>query len=164
MEDHESKGEVKVEKKRGRMVLVLALVVLAAGTTAAGALFGPRFLTPPAPAPRGSSAAPAEHDRVAAVTNLPPIVVDTRSLEGDLHHIKCSLALELRDGVSTDDMKNYTPRAREAAVAYLRQQPFEEITDPKRFSTVQKTLDSHIRAAVGKSRVVRVVVTDFVAQ
>jgi flagellar basal body-associated protein FliL len=169
MGDEPQPDESQVEKKGGRKVLVLVVAVLLVGAVAAGAFLGPKLMSPPtaqaAPKPDPSAASPSGHqDTVAAVTTLPPIVVDARGEQGDIHHIKCTVALELKDGVSSEDVKNYTPRAREAAVSYLRQESFEALTDPKKFKTVQKELDTRIKKAVGTSRVARVVVADFVAQ
>ncbi len=166
MGDEESKDEAKVEKKGGRLVLILVVVVLVVGAAAAGIFLGPMFSHPAAAAAevKAEPSAKPVSDKIAAVTNLPPVVVDVRGEQGDLHHVKCTFALELKDGVSSEDIKNYTPRAREAALSYLRLESFEKLTDPKNFKQVQKTLDTDIKKAVGSGLVSRVVITDFVAQ
>jgi flagellar basal body-associated protein FliL len=101
---------------------------------------------------------------VHEIQGLEAIVVDTRSADGNIRHIKVGLSIELMEGTKEADFKAYVPRAREAAIAYFRTRDFEQLSDPKNFSQVVKDLNKEIILAVGKKRAKRIVVTDFVAQ
>jgi flagellar basal body-associated protein FliL len=101
---------------------------------------------------------------VKDVTNLSPIVVDTRSADGQVRHLKIALSIEHPEGVKEADFKSYVPRAREAAIWYLRTHDFEELSSPKNFDKLRKDLNDNIIAAVGRKRARRILITDFVAQ
>jgi flagellar basal body-associated protein FliL len=101
---------------------------------------------------------------VHEIQGLEAIVVDTRSADGNLRHIKVGLSIELMEGTKEAEFKAYVPRAREAAIGYFRTRDFEQLSDPKNFSQVVKDLNKEIILAVGKKRAKRIVVTDFVAQ
>lgn len=110
----------------------------------------------------------AEHKsasgEVKEVTNLAPIVVDTRSADGQVRHLKIALSIEHPDTMKEAEFKAYIPRAREAAIWYLRTHDFEELSSPKNFDKLRKDLNDNIINAVGKKRARRVLITDFVAQ
>jgi flagellar basal body-associated protein FliL len=101
---------------------------------------------------------------VKEVTNLAPIVVDTRSADGQVRHLKIALSIEHPDAIKEAEFKAYIPRAREAAIWYLRTHDFEELSAPKNFDKLRKDLNDNIINAVGKRRARRVLITDFVAQ
>jgi flagellar basal body-associated protein FliL len=101
---------------------------------------------------------------VKEVTNLQPIVVDTRSMDGQVRHLKIALSIEHPDAMKEAEFKAYVPRAREAAIWYLRTHDFEELSAPKNFDKLRKELNDNIINAVGKKRARRVLITDFVAQ
>lgn len=101
---------------------------------------------------------------VHEVQNLEAIVVDTRSADGNIRHVKVGLTIELVEGTKEAEFKSYVPRAREAAIGYFRTRDFEQLSDPKNFAQVVKDLNKEIIAAVGKKRAKRIVITDFVAQ
>jgi flagellar basal body-associated protein FliL len=110
--------------------------------------------------PKGEAAGGDVHE----VQNLEPIVVDTRSADGNIRHVKVGLTIELPEGTKEAEFKAYVPRAREAAIGYFRTRDFEQLSDPKNFAQVVKDLNKEIIAAVGKKRAKRVDITDFVAQ
>ncbi|MEO6598544.1 MAG: flagellar basal body-associated FliL family protein [Polyangiaceae bacterium] len=101
---------------------------------------------------------------VKEVTNLQPIVVDTRSQDGQIRHLKIALSIEHPDTMKEAEFKAYVPRAREAAIWYLRTHDFDELSSPKNFEKLRKDLNDNIINAVGKKRARRVLITDFVAQ
>ena len=155
-------------KKRGMRVIVIVLTsVLVVGAAVAGSLFGPRLLGGQAkaatheaePTKEESDAAPA-----GEVINFQPIVVDIHDKEGVIHHLKVGLAIEMAHEKTEAELKNYTPRGREAAIALLRSKEWDEITSAKVFEGLKKELSDHVIAAIGKERASRVLVTDFVAQ
>lgn len=184
---------VEKKKGKGKLVGILVALALVLGAGAAGAVLAPKYLgggkAQPAPAEseeHGESAsekgeeeaeekpeAEAEGEKktgksaagdVHEVQNLEPIVIDTRSADGNLRHVKVGLSVELAEGSKEPEFKAYVPRAREAAIAYFRTRDFEQLSDPKNFAQVVKDLNKEIIAAVGKKRAKRVVITDFVAQ
>ena len=101
---------------------------------------------------------------VKEITNLAPIVVDTRSADGQVRHLKIALSIEHPETMKEAEFKAYVPRAREAAIWYLRTHDFEELSAPKNFDKLRKELNDNILNAVGKKRARRVLITDFVAQ
>ena len=105
-----------------------------------------------------------EQGDVHEIQGLESIVVDTRSADGNLRHIKVGLSIELVEGTKEAEFKAYVPRAREAAIGYFRTRDFEQLSDPKNFTQVVKDLNKEIILAVGRKRAKRIVVTDFVAQ
>ena len=101
---------------------------------------------------------------VKEVTNLAAIVVDTRAADGQVRHLKIALSIEHPETMKEAEFKAYVPRAREAAIWYLRTHDFEELSSPKNFDKLRKDLNDSIINAVGKKRATRVLITDFVAQ
>jgi flagellar basal body-associated protein FliL len=112
------------------------------------------------------SAAAAEHvaDEGGIVAALDPIIVDIREANGDMHHLKVGLAVELGKGVSDEEFKRQTPRIRDTAISYLRSLKFDEISSPSKFDPIRTELGERIAHASGKAKVQRVLFTDFVAQ
>ncbi len=194
MSEEASEPNKPVEKKKGKGKLVGILVALALvlGAGAAGAVLAPKYLgddkTAHKPAEGEEEAAEKGEDAEAAgdeekpaeegdkkskkeaggdvheIQNLEAIVVDTRSADGNLRHVKVGLSIELVEGTKEAEFKAYVPRAREAAIGYFRTRDFEQLSDPKNFTQVVKDLNKEIILAVGKKRAKRVVITDFVAQ
>lgn len=192
MSEEASEPNKSVEKKKGKGKLVGIMVALALilGAGAAGAVLAPKYLgggakpahkpaeaaeEAPAESEKADEAEPAEEEDegekpkpkagdVHEVQNLEAIVVDTRSADGNIRHVKVGLTVELPEGTKEADFKAYVPRAREAAIGYFRTRDFEQLSDPKNFAQVVKDLNKEIIAAVGKKRAKRVVITDFVAQ
>jgi flagellar basal body-associated protein FliL len=152
----------------------------------AGALFGPKLLhaqgghaaAAPGAEEHGESAAeePEPEADPESESEAPPagspgatasfssLVVDIRSREGELHHLKVVLSFELADKFTEEDFKKWSPRGREVALTYLRSLDYEGATDPKKFEAIRKELCDKVKAAMGRKHVRRVLVTDFVAQ
>lgn len=98
------------------------------------------------------------------VVELNPIVVDALATDGSVRHIKVVLAVELAKAMKSDEFKRFVPFAREAAIAYLRTRPFEQLSDAKNFDALRKELAVEIIDAVGKKHARRVLITDYVVQ
>jgi flagellar basal body-associated protein FliL len=166
------------EPKRSKWGVILGIaggivVVLAGGIAAL--FIWPNTLTGAAVAAPASAATPAAGKGKAAGGGAPapeklvvfkfePVIVDVMDARGDAHHLKVGLAAELADGASETDFKLLQPRAREAAITFLRSLTYEEITDAKRYAKLRKDLTRKVTAAVGEERVARMLVIDFVAQ
>jgi len=167
-DSEESVAEPKAPKK-SRLGLVLAIVavtVLVTGAAVAGTLFGPALF---GHAKKGEQAVEKKekaHDteKVGESVELSPIMVDARADDGNLHHLKVVLAVEVAEGTPKDELMRYLPRGREAAVGFLRSQSFDHLVDPLRYAEVRAELSKTFIEAIGHERVARVLVTDFVAQ
>ena len=156
----------KSGKGGGKLFLILGAVIATGGSAAAGAVLGPS-LAAKGHAPAGSSsAAPADHaaEEGGTVQALDPIIVDVREANGDMHHLKVGLAVELAKGVTDEEFKRQTPRIRDTAISYLRSLKFDEISSPSKFDPIRSELGDRIAHASGKAKVQRVLFTDFVAQ
>jgi flagellar basal body-associated protein FliL len=151
--------------KKSRLGLILATVVvtvLVAGAAVAGTVLGPKLIGQDKK--KESAAAQKTEKPIGEITELSPILVDTRGADGALHHLKVVLAVELTEGTSKEEFNKYSPRGREAAVAYLRTQSYDTIAAPERYNDVRLELGKKFSEAVGPKRIARVLITDFVAQ
>ena len=191
--DH-GQAPVEKKKGKGPLIGIIVAAVLVVGAGAAGAVMGPKFFAKPVPTKPADGEAEPEEEKpsgedkaaeeekaeepsdeehvekksaageVKAITNLAPIVVDTRSADGQVRHLKIALSIEHPEAMKEAEFKAYVPRAREAAIWYLRTHDFEELSAPKNFDKLRKDLNDNIINAVGKKRARRVLITDFVAQ
>lgn len=178
-EDSEESHSTPKAPKKSRLGLVLAIVavtVLVTGAAVAGTVFGPALLG------RGKTAqeddGPAkekgkskdkskdgkEAEAIGETVEFPPIMVDARADDGNLHHIKVVIAVEISEGTKKDEFMRYAPRGREAAVGFLRSESFDKLVAPANYADVRAELSKKFSEAVGEERVGRVLVTDFVAQ
>lgn len=175
MDDAEATPELEKKpapEKKGGGGLVTALVsALVGGCIAGGIAVGvPRFLGDAHAAKPAASAAPAASEGPPGeVVALEPIVVNLAGKSDDeVHHLKVTLSLETPEGGGghggEDEMKKYTPRGREAAIRFLRAQSLERATNPKEYEKLTAELGEKVKEAMGKERVARVLVTDFVTQ
>ena len=185
-EDNENASEPKAPKK-SRLGLVLAtvvVVVLVTGAAVAGTMFGPVLLghkqakedvadqadeagddEPSPPDKTDKKKSKSEKDgKVGESVEMSPILVDARAKDGELHHLKVVLAIEIAEGTTKEEFMRYSPRGREAAVAYLRSQGFDDLASPEHYTNIRGELAKEFTAAVGDKRVARVMVIDYVAQ
>lgn len=164
----EAKDAPSGSSNKGLVVVVLlAAVVLGGGAAAAGAVVAMRVGASQGAA-GASSAQPAPvasvEEKVLATVELASIVVDLRGTDGSSHHLRVSLAAELPNGATKDDVQSLAPRGREAAIGYLRSLTYEEATSAHSFENVKEELSKRIIQAIGEKRVAAILVTDFVAQ
>jgi flagellar basal body-associated protein FliL len=149
------------------MVVLLGTVAVAG---VGGAILGGQLLAS-APAGPADGAGEEEGEKpqddgpVVGTYPFAPIIVDFTH-EGEIRHLKIGVSVELvhDDGEGNEELEKYTPRGREAIISYARSLTFVEATDPKEFERVRKELSEHVINAMGKERVSRVVITDYVAQ
>jgi flagellar FliL protein len=171
----EGDGAKPAKKKGSKLVLlVLGAVVATATSAAAGAVLGPALTgAKPAKAEAASRAAAAHaaaerggegEGPVSEPAALDPIIVDVREANGEMHHLKVGIAVELGVGVPEEEFKKLIPRMRDAAISFLRGLPFDDIASPQKFDAIRNELGERMSKAAGKGRVQRVLFTDFVAQ
>jgi flagellar basal body-associated protein FliL len=153
--------------KKSRLGLVLAtvvVVVLVTGAAVAGTVFGPTLFKGGKKAEPAASAQGEKEKPIGETVEMSPILVDARSQDGELHHLKVVLAIEIHEGTPKEEFMKFALRGREAAVAYLRSQTFEDVGAPQHYSEVRAELAKKFTEATGEAHVARVMVIDFVAQ
>lgn len=169
-EDSEESVAEPQAPKKSRLGLVLAtvvVVVLVAGAAVAGTLFGPTLMGRGKKADESAEAKEKGKDNerpIGETVELSPILVDARAKDGELHHLKVVLAIEIAEGTSKEEFMKYSPRGREAAVAYLRSQGFDDLAAPEHYNDLRSELAKKFSEAIGEKRIARVMVIDFVAQ
>jgi flagellar basal body-associated protein FliL len=161
-------AEPKKGKGSGRgKLLVLGGVVIVAlgGSFVAGGLVAPKLL--PSVLHKGpAAAAPAEKEEppAPATAVLESIVVDIRDKDGERHHLKVAIALEFNKEIHEGDFKKLEPRARDAAIGYLRTLTLEQANDPARYEETRAALTERLAKAIGKSQLRRILFTEYVSQ
>jgi flagellar basal body-associated protein FliL len=157
----------KPAKSSGKLFLIIGAVLATGGSAAAGAVLGPSLATKghAQSAAAAAAAASSEHgEEGGELAALDPIIVDIREANGDAHHLKVGIAVELGKGVTDEEFKRQVPRIRDSAISYLRSLRFDEISSPSKFDPIRTELGERIAHASGKAKVQRVLFTDFVAQ
>lgn len=170
-DENEKAAEAPPKKSKVGVVfgLVIALITLVGGSVA-GAVLGPRLLGggsghggPPLKAGEHAQEPGALPEKIVSV-DIPPIVVDLRDADGRLRHLKVGMSAELPEPANLEEFKLVAPRGREASLSYLRSLTFEEVSDAKRYRVIKEELSRGFIEAVGKERVHRVLLVDFVLQ
>jgi flagellar FliL protein len=159
------------KSKMGIVLAVVAVVLLVAGAAVAGTLLGPELLSGGKKKEKAAGSAETAHDekaegaeKVGEIFELNPILVDTRSADGALHHLKVVLSIELDETTPKAEFMKYAPRGREVAIAYLRAQPFEVVSASDKYEEVRKELSVRFTKAIEPAKIGRVLIVDFVAQ
>jgi flagellar FliL protein len=171
MSDHEADAAKPKKKSKLPLLIGLGALLLVGGGGAAVFFLAPLVVAGQAAKAGAASAAhepekkaSSSEDKVLGTVAIEPVVVDVRSEDGEVHHLRVSLSLELAEGQDSKEFQSYVPRAREAAIAYLRAQSFEDLVAADRFEAVRQELSKRLLAAVGEQRATRVLVTDYVSQ
>src|SRR5262245_8029146 len=159
--DEEQKPAAAPPAKSGKGTLIIA-IILSGSIAGGGAFAAPRYLGSHHKA-EASAQEPVEPPANPTVA-FQPIVIDVRAKDETMHHLKVTLTFELADGVHAEEFDKYVARGREAAILFMRGQTFETVTDPERFPHLGKELSDKVTEAVGKKRIRRVMITDFVTQ
>jgi flagellar basal body-associated protein FliL len=177
--------------KKGKMGLIIGIVVAAVtlvGGSVAGAVLGPKLLgSSEESEPSGkhekseksekshkaekksehgekSEGDDAEGAGKIATYDIPSVVVDLRDGDGRIRHLKVGLTAEIGEHTPMEEFKLLVPRAREAAITFLRSLSFEEVSDPQHFVAIKDELAKRVTESLGEERVHRMVLTDFVVQ
>jgi flagellar basal body-associated protein FliL len=101
-----------------------------------------------------------------AVMTVDAIVVDLRSAgEGEVHHLKMGIALELMAELPEEEGKLALMRVKDASISFLRTLTYEDVTDHAKFEELRKELSVRvIKAAGGKKHAKKMLVTEYVVQ
>ncbi len=167
-EEQESEvNELEKSKKKpwGKIMLMLAIIATI-GAFAGGLFAGPQLgnkLKLPGYEPQ-KTIVRYEEPPPALTKKLDPFIVDIKDAEGDLHHIKVGIAVELKAEVKEEEFDKYIPRARDTALGFLRTLEFSKVTDPNEFDVIREELGKRVTDAVGEARANKVLFTDFVVQ
>lgn len=162
------------KSKLGLIVGVVVAVVTLVGGALAGAVLGPRLLGGDAPkaagaegeepeAEAGSGSSKGEPEKIVTVS-FPPVVVDLRDQDERIRHLKVGVDVELPELTVMEEFRLYIPRARDAMLTYLRSLTYEEVTDPTRYAAIKEELSTRVSEAVGKKRIKRLLIVEFVSQ
>jgi flagellar basal body-associated protein FliL len=155
------------KKAGGGALGTLVIALVAAIASAAGSAFGPLLagkLVKPSHAAQEAEKEPEEPEPAQTIT-LDAMVVDVRDKDGTMHHLRVGIALELAKPLhDEEEVKKIAPRVRDAAIEYMRALPYDDVTSAKRFEAIRKELGEKITKVVGKSKVKKVLLTDFVVQ
>lgn len=162
--------------------IVIAVVTLVGGSVA-GAVLGPKLLGGSDDADSSGKHDKSEKSRKSesgsghgekgddakrlgklVTYEIPSVVVDLRDGDNRIRHLKVGLSAELGEHTPMEEFKLTMPRAREAAITFLRSLTFEEVSDPQHFTAIKDELGKRIIEALGEEHVHRVVLTDFVVQ
>jgi flagellar basal body-associated protein FliL len=167
----DKKEEAPKSGGKGRIIAIGVIgIILVGASSAAGAVVAPMFAKPTA---AHADKKPAEEEddeeetkEVPTVETLPldAIVVDVRGENGEVHHLKIGIALEIKVKVGEEELKGFVPRARDAAITYLRSLTPADVTSNQRFEALRKELSDRIIKAIGKKFVKKILITDFVVQ
>ena len=117
----------------------------------------------------GAKAAPApetEHSSAAKPPGptlpLEPFLVTILDANKKPHPMRMSLAVEFDPHVK-EDLKNFTPRIRDAVLSHLRTVMYEQASDPNHIEKLRAELVERCKAS-GAPGAERILVTDFVVQ
>ncbi len=144
---------------------LLTGLIAVVGAGGGGAVAGAKLLGKKRPAPAASAAAgePVEELMSEAIP-LGDIVVDVRSAQGTLHHLRVGVSVELRSGADVQAAKRFIPKGREVVIYYLRSKSFEALTGAGTFGAVVEDLSKQVISAFGAKNAKRILVTDYMAQ
>lgn len=158
-------GAGPAPRKGGSKVFLIVAVVAVAGVFAGGVFAGPK-LGNKLHVPGYSSQTPAQDEAAPAPGSitLESCVVDLRVKNGDLHHLKVGLVIEMNKEIKEKEVEQFVPRARDATISYLRTLDYEAVTQSEDFEQIRKELDERIAKALGEKDVRRILFTDFVVQ
>jgi hypothetical protein len=169
----DEKAEATGGGKGKTIILVVVVLLVAVLSSVGGALVAPKLLGQPAaaekPKPKHNAEEADEEEEgpetpIFSTLPLDSMIVDVRNDEGEFHHLKISVALEIKVKVPEEELKGFVPRARDAQLTYLRTLSPADVVSTKRYETIRKELSDRIIKAVGKKFVKKILITDFVVQ
>ena len=168
----DEKAEAAGGGKGKTIILVVVVLLVAVLSSVGGALVAPKLMGQPAaaekPKPKHNAEEADEEEEaetpIFSTLPLDSMIVDVRNDEGEFHHLKISVALEIKVKVPEEELKGFVPRARDAQLTYLRTLSPADVVSTKRYETIRKELSDRIIKAVGKKFVKKILITDFVVQ
>ncbi len=164
MSDKQEGASPAPPKKSSKMVLII-VVVVGLACVVGGVFIGPKFGTKlHIPGYHEQQVPKDEVPPAAGIFTLEPCVIDIRNKEGETHHLKAGIAVELNVKIPEKEMEGVIPRARDAAITYLRSLDYERAVSQEEFEKIRGELDVRIKKAIGERFVARILFTEFVVQ
>ncbi len=172
----EEQEAVKKPRKKGRLrrlvlqsIGLLALFGIFTGGVMAGPEIGKRLRVPGYELLKTKYEVKKKKEKAASrppapTMRLDPVIVDVKSKDGMLHHVKVGIAVELKKGVKVEEAELFMPRARDAVITYVRSLRFDQLSEIEQFDKIRDELGKRVIDAVGTSRAQRILFTDFVIQ
>jgi flagellar basal body-associated protein FliL len=175
-------GEKKKAGGGNPLVTLVGVPLLTVVGLAAAAWFGgPAFAARMKPQePRHKVEHPAEEEEAehkggehaeGELVEINNLIVDLRDESGMQRHLKLGVAVELKPEPGGGGEhggggagKRVAPFAKDAMLEYLRALNYDYVIAPQNFPEVKKQITDRIVTQVGKSKVKRVLVTDFIVQ
>ncbi len=180
------KGEADKKKGAGAnpAITLVGVPLLTVGALLAAAWFGgPVFMARLKPVePRHKVEHGAEEEEAEAphgaehaegeLVEINGLIVDLRDESGLQRHLKLGVAVELKPvpggggghGGGGGGGKRVAPFAKDAILEYLRALSYDYVVAPTNFPEVKKQITDRIVAQVGKAKVKKVLITDFIVQ
>ena len=154
-------------KKGGGIGLILG-IVLPALLSAGGAFGGVKAASHGAAHGGGggheAEPAPRHEPRPPGPTvNLEPFLVSIADTQKKGHPMKLTVAIEFESTAKEETLKTYTPRIRDAILAYMRTLTYEEATDQEHAHKLREELLEKVQKS-GAVAAERVLITDLVSQ
>ena len=94
---------------------------------------------------------------------LDPFLVSIVDVNKHPHAMKVTLAVELDEKTKEEALKTYVPRTRDACLAYLRNETFEQASESETAQKIRTELVEKLKEA-GVAGVEKILITDFVVQ
>lgn len=158
-EKKEAAADVAKPAKMSPIPLVLTAVLAAAGA------FGGAKIAAARQTPASASAEPKKEPQKAPgpTANLQPFLVIAEDEQKKAHPIKITLAIEFSAGAKEEEVKELTPRIRDAVLTYLRSASYDDLTNPKLNEKTRAEILERVQHS-GAGEADRVLITDFVVQ
>lgn len=138
-------------------------LILTAVLAAGGAFGGAKIAAAHQPAPASSEAKKEPQKAPGPTANLQPFLVIAQDDQKKPHPIKLTLAIEFASTAKEEEVKELTPRIRDAVLTYLRGASYDDLTDQKLTEKTRTEILDKIQRS-GASEAERVLITDFVVQ
>ena len=160
MSDEAAPKAEKPAKKGGGLGLILGILLPALAS--AGAAFGAVKAT----SKHVVTEVVVEHKEAkppGPTMALEPFLVNILDEKKKQHPMKLTVAVEFDEKTKEELLKSFTPRIRDAILAYVRSMTFEEATDGEHAEKLRKELLKRCQEA-GANGAERILITDMVAQ
>jgi flagellar basal body-associated protein FliL len=161
-EEKKKEAAAPATKKKGgggAVVAILLPALLAGGGAFGGAKFSTPRAVPSGPAVEHAAVVPPPGPTLA----LEPFLVVTLDATKKPHAMKVTIAVEFEAAEKVEALKDYTPRVRDASLAYLRLLSYEDALDSGKTDKMRADLLERYKTA-GAAGAQRVLVTDLVVQ
>jgi flagellar FliL protein len=157
----EAAPEAPAKKGRGKLVLLLGLVLVAGGGAAAWYLdLVPLGATAPADA---EAARPVEVPRVGALHAFEPFIANLEDEDGK-RYLKATLQLEFFDASPPEEFEARIPQLRDLLLTLFTSKTYSEIRTPEGKGALRDDIINRVNRTLGHDVVKAVYFTEFIVQ